>query len=165
MRQRLLEFIGPEAYRVSIFTFHAFCNDIIQRNPDYFGHRELEPISELENIELLRKLIDGLEANNPLKRKGRDLYFEVPRMQGLYQKMKEEIQWTPEYISNQIDVYLEDLPNREKFIYKRAIHKRGIKAGDVKQKDIDDATKKMEFLRAAAALFPKYKAMMKELKR
>ena len=29
MRQRLLEFIGPEAYRVSIFTFHAFCNDII----------------------------------------------------------------------------------------------------------------------------------------
>lgn len=165
MRQRLLEFIGPEAYRVSIFTFHAFCNDIIQRNPDYFGHRELEPISELENIELLRKLIDSLEANNPLKRKGRDLYFEVPRMQGLYQKMKEEIQWTPEHISNQIDAYLADLPNREKFIYKRAIHKRGIKVGDVKQNDIDKETKKMGFLKAAAALFPKYKAMMKELKR
>ena len=29
MRKRLFEFIGPEAYRVNIYTFHAFCNDII----------------------------------------------------------------------------------------------------------------------------------------
>ena len=165
MRQRLLEFIGPEAYRVSIFTFHAFCNDIIQRNPDYFGHRELEPISELENIELLRKLIDSLEANNPLRRKGGDMYFEVQRMQNLYQKMKEEVQWTPEYISDQIDAYLDDLPNREEFIYKRANQKKNIKVGDPKQKDIDGQAKKLKFLRAAAALFPKYKAMMKEMKR
>ena len=50
MRQRLLEFIGPIAYRVNIYTFHAFCNDIIQRYPDYFGNRDLIPISELESI-------------------------------------------------------------------------------------------------------------------
>src|SRR3982751_2765373 len=27
MRRRLQGFIGPDAYRVSITTFHAFCND------------------------------------------------------------------------------------------------------------------------------------------
>src|SRR5579871_5278854 len=32
MRRRLLSFIGPDAYKVNIFTFHAFCNDIIQEN-------------------------------------------------------------------------------------------------------------------------------------
>src|ERR1041384_1808068 len=32
MRRRLLQFIGPDAYKVSINTFHAFCNDIIQDN-------------------------------------------------------------------------------------------------------------------------------------
>src|SRR5215212_3019045 len=32
MRKRLLQFIGPDAYKVSIYTFHAFCNDIIQEN-------------------------------------------------------------------------------------------------------------------------------------
>ncbi|MBU2375345.1 MAG: UvrD-helicase domain-containing protein, partial [Bacteroidetes bacterium] len=32
MRKRLFDFIGPEAYRVNIYTFHAFCNDIIQEN-------------------------------------------------------------------------------------------------------------------------------------
>ena len=32
MRKRLLGFIGPDAYKVNIYTFHAFCNDIIQEN-------------------------------------------------------------------------------------------------------------------------------------
>src|SRR4030095_11824118 len=27
MRKRLLQFIGPDAYKVNIYTFHAFCND------------------------------------------------------------------------------------------------------------------------------------------
>ena len=32
MRQRLVEFIGPDAYRISIHTFHSFCNSIIKEN-------------------------------------------------------------------------------------------------------------------------------------
>ncbi|HKZ65663.1 MAG TPA: UvrD-helicase domain-containing protein, partial [Chitinophagaceae bacterium] len=32
MRKRLLQFIGPDAYKVNIYTFHAFCNDVIQEN-------------------------------------------------------------------------------------------------------------------------------------
>ena len=32
MRKRLLSFIGPDAYKVNIGTFHAFCNDVIQEN-------------------------------------------------------------------------------------------------------------------------------------
>src|SRR5579864_9432865 len=30
MRRRLLSFIGPDAYKVHVYTFHGFCNDIIQ---------------------------------------------------------------------------------------------------------------------------------------
>src|SRR6059058_851922 len=30
MRRRLSQFIGPDAYKVGIYTFHAFCNDVIQ---------------------------------------------------------------------------------------------------------------------------------------
>ncbi len=36
MRKRLLSFIGPDAYKVHIYTFHAFCNDIIQENLSLF---------------------------------------------------------------------------------------------------------------------------------
>ena len=34
MRSRLQQFIGPTAYRVNIYTFHAFCNNINRFFPD-----------------------------------------------------------------------------------------------------------------------------------
>src|SRR5277367_4593185 len=37
MRRRLLQIIGNDAHRVHINTFHAFCNNIIQNNSEYFG--------------------------------------------------------------------------------------------------------------------------------
>ena len=36
MRKRLSGIIGNQAHRLSIFTFHGFCNDIIQSFPDEF---------------------------------------------------------------------------------------------------------------------------------
>src|SRR5919205_1756675 len=36
MRRRLASFIGPDAYKVAIYTFHAFCNGIIQENLSLF---------------------------------------------------------------------------------------------------------------------------------
>src|SRR6188508_2975863 len=54
MRKRLLQFIGPDAYKVSIYTFHAFCNDVIQENLSLFEKTALDPISELERIELFK---------------------------------------------------------------------------------------------------------------
>lgn len=165
MRQRLLEFIGPEAYRVGIFTFHAFCNDIIQRNPDYFGSRELEPVSELENIEILRDLLDKLPSKDPLKRKSGKIYYEVPLLKNLFQKMKEEAKWTPEYISSKADEYLEDLPYRDGYIYKRGNSKKGIKVGDLKQAAIDKEADRMEKLKSAANLFPGYLKSMQQRNR
>ena len=54
MRKRLFEFIGPDAYRVNIYTFHAFCNEIIQENLEYFGKLNLEPLSDLESAMLFQ---------------------------------------------------------------------------------------------------------------
>src|SRR5277367_714379 len=74
MRRRLLSFIGPAAYKVNIYTFHAFCNDIIQDNLSYFEKNKLDPISELEQIQLLRELVDSFPKNHPLKRYRGDGY-------------------------------------------------------------------------------------------
>ena len=51
MRRRLVHFIGSDSYKVNIYTFHAFCNDIIQENLSLFEKNELDPISELEKID------------------------------------------------------------------------------------------------------------------
>src|SRR5690606_22020806 len=120
MRKRLLKFIGPDAYRVHIYTFHAFCNQVIQDNLDYFGYRDLQPLSELEGVELFQKLIDSFDVKHPLKRFGAEPYYEMGRMKQLFSLMKKE-SWTPEFISQKIDAYLSDLPTRDKYIYKKAV--------------------------------------------
>ncbi len=159
MRKRLLQFIGPDAYRVNIYTFHAFCNDVIQANLDYFGKRELEPISELENVNLIETILTELPADHILKKLKGELDYEVGRLNNLFRMMKEE-DWTVEKIKSAIQNYLIDIPTREEFIYKRANAAKGIKVGDLKQKDIDAEIEKMDKLSAAAELFTVYQNKM-----
>lgn len=90
MRKRLLGFIGPDAYKVNIYTFHAFCNDIIQENLSLFEKNSMDPISELEKIELYKKLVDTLPKNHPLKKYRGDVYYEVKNLQNLFGTMKRE---------------------------------------------------------------------------
>lgn len=164
MRKRLLEFIGTDAHRVHIHTFHAFCNDVIQQHLDYFGKRELEPITDLENVMLIEDLLSSLPPGHPHRKLKGDLSFEVVRMNNLFRLMKEE-DWDEMRISAAIDIYLADLPNREEYIYKRANAKAGIRVGDPKTAKIREETERMEKLRSAAALFPEYNRRMRAMGR
>src|SRR5688500_18102020 len=96
MRKRLLQFIGPDAYRVHIHTFHSFCNMVIQENLDYFGLRALEPVSDLEKIEVLQEIIDEFGPDHPLKRYKGEVYYDSGNLDTLFQLMKKE-DWTPEF--------------------------------------------------------------------
>lgn len=162
MRKRLLRIIGPDAYKVSIHTFHSFCNDIIQDNLSLFEKTKLDPVSELESIEIFKQLIDGFPKNHPLKRYRGDVYFEINHLKSLFSHMKKE-GWTPELIIDAIDRYLADIPNREEFVYQRAY--KQFKKGDVKQAQIDLATERMEKLKAAVNEFNRFKELMKRRNR
>jgi len=164
MRKRLLDFIGPDAYRVHIYTFHAFCNDVIQANLDYFGKRELEPISELENVNLIEEILQELPVDHPLKKLRGDNSYEVGRLNNFFKMMKDE-DWDEAKVNSAIDAYINDLPNREAFIYKRAISKTGAKPGDVKVKDVQSEIDKMAKTRAAANLYPIYVERMRAIGR
>src|SRR6476659_3836798 len=135
MRKRLLHFIGPAAYKVNIYTFHAFCNDVIQDNLSLFEKTSLDPISELERVELLKQLIDLFPKNHPLKRYRGDVYFEMHNLQSLFSTMKRE-GWTPAFINQCIDAYLADLPTRENYIAKRPAGQ--FKRGDIRTDKIDE---------------------------
>ncbi len=158
MRKRLLLFIGPDAYRVHIFTFHAFCNTIIQENLDYFGFRGLDAISELEQIEYVHRIIDGLGKNHPLKRYTGDIYYETGKLLNLFETMKRE-HWEPVFLIGKIQNYLADLPLREEYIYKRD-SKHG-KKGELKKALIEAEIKRMRQLEAAAECFVGYQNLLK----
>ena len=59
MRERLLRLIGSTAYYVHISTFHGFCLETIKDNPDAFTvDASQEPLSDLEKLKLLYRLLD-----------------------------------------------------------------------------------------------------------
>ena len=159
MRKRLLQFIGPDAYKVEVQTFHAFCNMVIQENLDHFGLRGLDAISELEQIEFVHQIIDGFPKNHPLKRYTGDVYYETKKLLGLYEQMKRE-NWTAAYLHQQIDLYLEDIKTRDEYIYKKTT-KYG-KAGDLKQNVYDAEVNRMVQLKAAADTFDTYQNVLKK---
>src|SRR6476659_4016669 len=162
MRRRLTQFIGPEAYRVSIYTFHAFCNEVIQENLPLFEKTSLDPISDLERIELLKELIDSFGKDHPLKRYRGDVYFEISSLQSLFSLMKRE-GWTGDFIFSKIDEYINDLPSREEYLCKRAT--KEYKKGDIRWDKIEEQKEKMEKLRAACRELKVYQDMMRQRNR
>lgn len=157
MRKRLLQFIGPDAYQVQLSTFHAFCHDIIQDNLSRFEKSKLDPISDLESIELFKELINGFDKNNPLKRYRGNVYYEISNLRHLFSTMKRE-GWQPATILAAIDAYLADIPTRDEFVYKKAY--KQFKAGDLKMGKIQDAQERMEKLRAAVKEFDRFQDLM-----
>ena len=153
MRDRLLTFIGPEAHRVHINTFHSFCNAIIQDNLELFGKQDMEPLSELDRIDLIRNILDRLPMDHALRLGISDIYFYENHLYQLFQQMKME-DWSVEYIHQQIDFYLEDLPNNKAFVYQRRSGTN--QKGDLKEAKVEDAIIRMNKLRAAADLYPIY---------
>lgn len=162
MRRRLLSFIGADAYKVNIYTFHAFCNDVIQENLSLFEKTALDPISELERIDLFKKLIDSFPKNHPLKRYRGDVYFEINNLHSLFSTMKRE-GWTATFINSKIDEYIASLPLRDEYIAKRAT--RDFKKGDVRTDKIAEETEKVEKLRAAVNEFGRFQKMMRDQNR
>lgn len=162
MRNRLLQIIGTAAYGVKIHTFHSFCNEVIQDNISYFGKLNLEPISELEEIDLFNKLIDSIKPDNILKRFRGDVYYEAARLKSLFALMKKEA-WDADYFDKKIDEYLQELPTREGFFYKKKY--KEFNPGDPNPNKIAAETERMEILRAAAKLYGRYNEMMAAINR
>lgn len=162
MRRRLNGFIGSDAYKVNIYTFHAFCNDIIQENLSIFEKTEMDPVSDLEKIQLLKTLIDTLPKNHPLKRYRGDVYFEIRNLADLFSTMKRE-GWTPAFIQQKIDAFIDDLPNRDSFVAKRAT--KEFKKGDIRTDKIAEEKERMQKLAAAVKEFDSYQSLMRRQNR
>ncbi len=157
MRKRLTLFIGAEAYKINIGTFHSFCNEVIQDNMNLFEKNELSPISELERSDLLRKLIDNLPKGNELKRYRHDKYFEAGRLKILFETMKRE-GWKPDWMEERLDVFLQQIEHDPELRYKQT-RKNQFNIGD-KKSDYYKAVDNIAKIRAGVRLFDEFNKMM-----
>lgn len=161
MRNRLHRFIGSDAYRVNIHTFHSFCNKIIQENLDYFSYKELEPISDIQKIELLEELIDTFDKNHPLKRWRGNIYYDEKRFTKLFSLMKTE-DLSAEYIEKSLGEYLESLERNPDYIYKRKAKQPNgsyLQKGDVNVEKIKKEALKYAQTIAAAKEYNNYEKL------
>ena len=161
MRHRLIEYIGPEAYRIQVSTFHGFCNLVIQENPGIFQQaRELEPISDIDKFKLLQELIDGFGPDHALKRFKGNTYNDWTRLNNLFATMKKE-NWSVDYMHQQIREYIERKRASDEFIYKRKSGEN--KAGDFKEADFrKKVSEPMEVLHAAVTEYDHYNVLLTE---
>ncbi|MDI9338489.1 MAG: UvrD-helicase domain-containing protein, partial [Alphaproteobacteria bacterium] len=157
MRQRLQKFIGLAAFKVNIYTFHALCNDIIQQNLALFPKNNLEPLSELENLDIMKILIDNFDINHPLKRIKDEHYFYQNALKQLFSNIKKE-GFDINYLIEHIDNYIQKLPENSDFQYKRAF--KTFKKGDLKQEQYNQECERLEKLKAAILELPKYNALL-----
>ena len=162
MRKRLLKMIGTDAYKVNIHTYHSFCNQVIQDNLSFFEKNSLDPISELESIALMRELIDKFPKGHPLKRYRSDVYFETKNLRQLFSTMKRE-GWLPQLLLDAIKTYLDELPTREEFIYKKKY--KQFNAGDLKIEKLNEEKERMSKLEAAVNEFDQYQQLMHQHRR
>lgn len=164
MRSRLLQFIGPNAYRVDIFTFHAFCNLVIQEQADHFGLRNLTTISELEQFRYVREIIDAFPHDHPLTRSTGDLHFEADRLLALYEIMKKE-DWSSAWLAERVDAYAAALADSPEFLYKRQTKGQDgtvYKKGDLNERKLREELRKLEQVKAAAQSFDDYQRLLAE---
>jgi DNA helicase II / ATP-dependent DNA helicase PcrA len=68
MRERLISFMGEDAYRVSIHTFHNLCTSIITNNPEFFYRgATLRAADDVTKYGVIEKIIEKLPYDADLR--------------------------------------------------------------------------------------------------
>jgi DNA helicase-2/ATP-dependent DNA helicase PcrA len=89
MRKRLIEILGPKAYYIPIHTFHAFCNEIIQDNPDEFPQFfNKNVIDEITGMQILEGVIQ--EGDFKLLKPFGDNFMYVAPLLRAFSEIKKE---------------------------------------------------------------------------
>ena len=89
MKKRLAEIIGSLAYKVNIYTFHGFANEIIKNYPENFPKIiGFGNIDEIEQVKILKEVIDKTPLKK-LKPYG-DNYFYLKSIIFTIQNLKKE---------------------------------------------------------------------------
>lgn len=163
MKRKLVQYYGVIGHRIHVYTFHGFCNKVLQENPELIGIQDMQPAGEMDLIRITREILDELDNDHPLKRIKGNRYFEEKPLRNAWSLMKGE-NWTEEDVFNATQLYIEDLPGRDEYIYKRGNSKKGIEAGDPKVDLINKEAERMQKLNCAAELLCAYQEKLKDNK-
>lgn len=157
MQKRLSQFMGADAFKIPIFTFHGLCNKIIQERPEKFSRRELRVMDELDKIDLIQGIIESLPAQSLLKSYQEDAQVTRRDLSKVWDLMQSE-----GILASDFRTWITGLlePEAFKLAFPDAVYKvsRGnYKAGDIKPNEYEKYSKYWARATEAADLFETYK--------
>ena len=89
MRKRLVEIIGEAAYRVSIYTFHAFGSEIINQHKEFFySGASFALADDIKRRQIVESIIDEMKYDNPLKSRMNGEYTNIGNIIGAISDLK-----------------------------------------------------------------------------
>lgn len=159
MQKRLMKFMGNDAYRVNIHTFHSLCNRIISEYPEHFSKRDLRVMDDLERIEIVQKIIADLPASSPIKDYSSNNFSTHKTLLNLW-KIMDDVNIDAHQIAQNVEAlkdharYLEAFPDHA---YKKNMPKENAVKGDVNKKKYADNHGFWTKLIEAAQLLEVYK--------
>lgn len=115
MRERLERFIGADAYRVGIYTFHAFCNAVIGRHPEYFFNAATYAAADdIARAEIVEGLFRALPHRYPLASYHPDEGFIYRR--DVMERIKhiKSAGFTPEEYAHEVESFIKEMPKASK---------------------------------------------------
>ncbi|MFT5036493.1 MAG: DNA helicase-2/ATP-dependent DNA helicase PcrA [Candidatus Azotimanducaceae bacterium] len=153
MRERLRRYIGADAYRVNIFTFHGFSEFLIRSYPDAYtkviGGR---PATELEKIECIETILENTEIK--ILRPAGDPSYYINHILRMLGTLKQEY-LTPDLFADVIAQQDTELLGIEK------IHVKGAHKGKVRG-EYTKKEKGIEKNRELLYIYRQYETLLKE---
>jgi len=125
MRKRLSKIIGSLAYRVNIYTFHSFCNDVIERYPEYFPRIVGRVVlTSVEKLSLMEKIIDSEKLE--LLRPYGDPYYYIRSLLSAISDLKREA-LGPLHLQRAIEKEQKDFDDVPEKVHLKGAHKGKMK--------------------------------------
>lgn len=157
MREKLLQIIGDRAYRVNIFTFHAFCEHIIKEFPFYFEEIEgARVIDDLERVEIVESIIKENKFEHLISFHD-EFSFLNKIVDGILAIKKEGL--FPDEFTKKLSLWKKELLVDDNLYYKKDFGKS--KKGDLKPAEEEKINKKIERAKELGKIFALYQIELK----
>ncbi len=158
MREKLLEIIGERAYRVNIFTFHAFCEHVIKEFSFYFENLEnSRVIGDLDRVEIIESIIKKNNFKHLIS--FHDEFSFLNKIVGAILAIKME-GLSPKEFSKKMPVWKKELLANDSLYYKKDYGE--YKKGAIKPAEEEKVNKKIEKAEELGEIFSLYQTELEK---
>src|SRR3989344_2689441 len=159
IRKKLIEYMGDDAYRINIFTFHAFAENIIKEFSFYFKDLEFSKvINDLEKVEIIEKIIENGKFTEITSKN--DLFSSLSQIKDAIGSIKQE-GLSPDEFKNKIPKWQQELLSDENLFYKKKFGKYN--TGDIKPAEKEKLDKKIAKAKEIYRVFDEYQKQIKKM--